>query len=473
MQKHLKIFPVLLLLLSLAMLLLSGCAGQANAQASVTFQPVTTVTLGTSIESSGTLSAGQLTTLSWGTSGVIETVNVQPGSQVKKGEVLATLRLDSVPASILQARANLASAEETLTNLQDITLTLNQAELDVVTAQQTLADAEKTFASLDYPRASDALIANTEAQIRQAEQNVARASDRYRTVQRLQDGDSRKTEAMLALTNAQLSLNELKAKLNWYTGTPAQTDYDAARLNVEKAKIQLAEAQQEVERLQSGQPSTELAQAEASVASASEQANAMYILAPFDGEVIVLYAQPGDVVQNDATALGLVNYETMKVELAIDESEITQVKVGDPAEITIDSIPGLTLSGKVTLIDPIGQTVSGLVKYTVIVSVERPDTPILFGATANVIVTTGEPRSLLAVPVGAVLSDSQGEYILRVGADGVTQRVNVETGDLAGNLVTLVKSGGLKEGDQVQVGGASSTNQDQQRNPGGFGPFGG
>jgi HlyD family secretion protein len=456
-------------------LLLTACAGQANAQDSVTFQPVTTVTLGTSIESSGTLSAGQLTTLTWGTSGVIETVNVQPGSKVKKGEVLATLQLDSVPASILQARANLASAEETLDNLKDNALSLNQAQLDVVTAEQTLADAEKTFASLDYPRASDALIKNTEAQIRQAEQSVARASDRYRTVQNLPDGDSRKTEAMLALTNAQLSLNELKAKINWYTGKADPNDYEQARLNVEKAKIQLENAQRALERLQNGQPSTELAQAEASVSTAREQANAMYILAPFDGEVIVLYAQPGQVVQSGTTALGLVDYETMKVELAIDESEIIQVKAGDPAEISIDSLPGLTLTGKVALIDPIGQTVSGLVKYTVIVSVERPDSSILFGSTANVVITTGEPRALLAVPVGAVQSDSQGEYVLRVGADGVTQRVDVETGDLAGSLVTLVKSGGLKEGDQVQVGGssASGTNQDQQRNPGGMMPFGG
>ncbi|GAB4486683.1 MAG: hypothetical protein Fur0016_16380 [Anaerolineales bacterium] len=110
MRLHPKLFFHLLAF----SLLLTACAGQANAQASVSFQPVTTVTLGTSIESSGTLSAGQLTTLSWGTSGVIESVNVQPGSQVKKGDVLASLRLDSVPASILQARANLATAEETL-----------------------------------------------------------------------------------------------------------------------------------------------------------------------------------------------------------------------------------------------------------------------------------------------------------------------------------------------------------------------
>lgn len=456
-------------------LLLTACAGQASAQASVTTQPVATVTLGSTIEASGTLSAGQLTTLTWGTSGVIEAVNVQPGSQVKKGDLLASLRLDSVPASILQARANLASAEETLADLKDNTLTLTQAELDVVTAQQALADAEKTYASIDYPRASDALIKNTEAKVRQAEQNVARAADRYRTVQNLPDGDSRKTEAMLALTNAQLNLNTLKAQLNWYTGKPAQTDYDTARLNVEKAKIELENAQRTLERLKNGEPSAELAQAEANVAAAREQAEAMDIIAPFDGEVIVLYAQPGQVVEQGAVALGLVDYSTLKVELAIDESEITQVKLGDPAEISLDSLPGLTLKGQVSLIDPIGQTISGLVKYTVIVSVERPQSAVLFGATANVVITTGEPTTLLTVPIGAVLTDSQGEYVLRVGADGITERVDVQTGDLSGGLVTLVKTGGLKEGDLVQVGGSSDTQQqqDQPRGPGGFGPFGG
>ncbi|PWH12306.1 MAG: hypothetical protein DDG60_13895 [Anaerolineae bacterium] len=470
-----RLHPKLLFSLLAFSLLLTACAGQANAQASVTTQPVATVTLGSTIEASGTLSAGQLTTLTWGTSGVIETVNVQPGSQVKKGDILATLRLDSVPASILQARANQAAAEETLADLQNNALTLTQAELDVVNAEQALAEAEKTYASLDYPRASEALIKNTEAQIRQAEQNVARAADRYRAVQNLPDGDSRKTEAALALTNAQLNLNNLKAKLNWYTGKADPKDYEEARLNVEKAKIQLQNAQRTLERLKNGEPSAELAQAEANLASAREQAQAMYIIAPFDGEVIVLYAQAGQVVEKGTTALGLVDYSTLKVELAIDESEITQVKVGDPAEITMDSLPGVTLKGQVSLIDPIGQTISGLVKYTVIVSVERPETSLLFGATANVIITTGEPRALLAVPIGAVLTDSQGEYVLRVNADGSTQRVEIETGDLAGGLVTLTKSGGLKEGDLVQVGTTAETQQqqDQPRGPGGFGPFGG
>lgn len=470
MKNHLKLAFMLLTF----SVLLAACAGAGTSTTTVTTQPVVTVTLGSTIESSGTLSAGQLTTLAWRTSGVIESVNVQPGSRVKKGDVLAALRLDSVPASILQARANQVSAEETLSNLRNNTLSLTQSELDVVNAEKALSDAEKTYASLDYPRASDALIENTRAQIRQAEQSVARAAENYRAMQSLPDGDPRKTESALALTNAQLNLNTLNAKLNWYTGKPDPKDYEEARLNVEKAKIQLENAKAALERLQSGQPSPELAQAEANVAAAREQSEVMYIIAPFDGEVIVLYAQPGQVVESGATALGLVNYDTLNVELAIDESEITQVKVGDPAEITLDSLPGVTLKGVVSLIDPIGKTISGLVKYTVMVSVERPASEVLFGATANVVITTGEPRALLAVPVGAVMSDTQGEYILHVSADGRVERVDVQTGDLTNGLVTLVKTGGLKEGDVVQVGGASTdTQQQQQRAPGGFGPFGG
>jgi HlyD family secretion protein/macrolide-specific efflux system membrane fusion protein len=109
-----------------------------------------------------------------------------------------------------------------------------------------------------------------------------------------------------------------------------------------------------------------------------------------------------------------------------------------------------------------------LVKYTVVVSVDPTDKPVLFGATANVVITTGAPHSMLAVPVGAVLSDSQGEYVLKVGANGDTERINIQSGDLSGNLVTVTTtSGDLKEGDQVEVG-AVSTNNSNNNGGGGF-----
>jgi HlyD family secretion protein/macrolide-specific efflux system membrane fusion protein len=123
----------------------------------------------------------------------------------------------------------------------------------------------------------------------------------------------------------------------------------------------------------------------------------------------------------------------------------------------MDSLPGVTLKGKVTLINPIGATVNGLVKYTVTISLDPSNEHLLFGATANVVIITGEPHKMLAVPVSAVQSDTKGEYVMVVAADGSTQRVNVTSGDLSGSLVTITTTGKLAEGDTVELGASSSS----------------
>lgn len=167
----------------------------------------------------------------------------------------------------------------------------------------------------------------------------------------------------------------------------------------------------------------------------------------------------GNSAAKDDSALEIVDRTTLKIETLVDESNISSVSMGNPAAITFDSLPGVSLTGKVAGINRIGQSVNGLVKYTVVVSVDPTDKPVLFGATANVLITTGAPHTSLAVPVLAVMSDSQGEYVLVVNAAGDERRVNVQSGDLSGNLVTITTTGDLKAGDEVELGtGASSSN---------------
>jgi len=172
----------------------------------------------------------------------------------------------------------------------------------------------------------------------------------------------------------------------------------------------------------------------------------------------------------------MVDRQTLNVSTLVDESNISSVVVGNPAQIMFDSLPGVTLTGKVSGINRIGATVNGLVKYTVVVSVAPTDKPVLFGAVANVTITTGAPHAMLAVPVSAVLSDSKGEYVLLISADGnSTQRINVTSGDLSGNLVTITpaSAGSLKEGDQVELGTGTTTNNNNTRPAGGGGGLGG
>jgi multidrug efflux pump subunit AcrA (membrane-fusion protein) len=184
--------------------------------------------------------------------------------------------------------------------------------------------------------------------------------------------------------------------------------------------------------------------------------------------VISVQAGVGNSAASGDSAVELVDRQTLKVETLVDETNISSVTVGNAAEISMDSLPGEVLTGKVGRINRIGTTVNGLVKYTVVVLVDPTDKPIRFGAVANVTITTGDPHSMLAVPVAAVQTDAQGEYVTLVKTDGSTQRVTVTSGDLLDNQVTITTtSGELKEGDQVQLGATSSSSSSNSNQGGG------
>ena len=213
-----------------------------------------------------------------------------------------------------------------------------------------------------------------------------------------------------------------------------------------------------------------LTAATAKVAAAQAVVNGILTIAPFDGEVIAAQAVSGNAVAKGANSVALVDRSTLKIDTQIDETSIAAVTLGNNVEVTMESIPGVTLKGKVTLINPIGSVVNGLVKYTVTVSLESTDKPLLFGATANVVIITGEPHAMLAVPVNAIQTSSKGEYVVTIKADGSTEQVDVVSGDLADSLVTITTTGKLAEGDKVELStsGSSSSGSNTRNNGGGI-----
>jgi len=449
-------FKVLILLVGA--MLLTGCAtASANAASDTGTGTVTSINITDTITTSGTLSADQLSAPTWGTSGTVDKVNVKVGDTIKTGQVLAVLKSSSVPADIITAQSDLATAQQSLTNLQESQAAEAAAQLAVANAEQAVKNAQTAVDNLNYGRASDPLINNTEAQILQAKRTLMQTSDRYRLVQRKPDGDPIKTAAELALTNAQLNLNTLTATYNWYVGKPTNIDADLAKANLATAQAQLADAQRSWEVLKNGPDPVAIAAAQAKVDAAQAAVNNMMIIAPFDGVVLTVQTAAGNPVTSGSPAFELVNRNTLKVDTLVDETSISTVATGDKADITLDMLPNTTLKGKVTVISSIGAAVNGLVKYTVTIALDPTDKPLRFGATANVLLYTSQPHSLLAVPVAALQNDNQGEYVSVVNVDGSTQRVAVTSGDLSGKLVTLTKAVGLKAGDVVALGSGSTS----------------
>jgi RND family efflux transporter MFP subunit len=461
-----SLLKILSLLLA-SMFILTACASSSASAAPSDTGTVTSVNLADTIQTSGNLGADQLSALTWGTSGTVDKVNVKVGQSVKAGDVLAILKSDSVPAGIITAQADLASAQRDLQNLLDSQAAQAAAQLAVANAEQALNTAQKAVASVNFPRASDVLINNTQAKIDQAKLTLAKASDSYRLVARKPEGDAAKTTAELNMTTDQLNLNTLIATYNWYTGKPTSIDADILRANLATAKASLADTQRTFQTVQNGPDPVAVAAAQAKVDAAQATVNSMAIIAPFDGQVLTVRTAVGNPVQSGDPAVELVNRNTLKVDTLVDETAISSVSVGDTAKVKMDMLPGVTLNGKVTVISSIGTTVNGLVDYTVTIALDPTDQPVRFGATANVTLSTGQPHSMLAVPVAAVQSDSAGEFVVQVNPDGSTQRITVTSGSLSGNLVTINTTAALKAGDQVLFG-TGSVSSAQPAAGGGF-----
>jgi HlyD family secretion protein len=412
---------------------------------------VVSLTSAETIEASGSLEAQPFAALDWKTSGVVEKINVQAGDVVKAGDILLSLQITSASSNIISAQSDLVSAQKNLDNVLHSTLALAQAEQDLANAKQAVEDAQEDVVKLDYRRATDDLLQQIQDEIALAKKKVSLAEDAYKLVKDRPDGDSLKAQASLNLVNARQERDNKQATLDWYLGTPSDLDAAKYRAALAVAQAQQNDAQREVDRLKNGPTREDIVSAQARVDAAQVTVNMLYIIAPFDGKVLSVEQQAGEVVNTGDLSVNLADMDHLYVKTRVDEADIANVKLGNQAEITLDAVPGITLTGKVTAINPVGDNVSGLVKYTVRVDLDKVSTAVFLplGTTANVTITVKDVTAALAVPIEAIQNDTNGEYVWVIQADGSSARVDVVSGSIVDDVVVV--TGSLKEGDRLQL----------------------
>ncbi|MEV6984196.1 HlyD family efflux transporter periplasmic adaptor subunit [Sphaerisporangium sp. NPDC051017] len=128
------------------------------------------------------------------------------------------------------------------------------------------------------------------------------------------------------------------------------------------------------------------------------------------------------------------------------ESDVTKLKTGQPATVTFDALPGVTASGKVTLIDPVAQTNNNVVQYSATISLSDVPKTVRLGQTATVQVIVAKADNALTVPTSAVRT-AGGQSTVTVLENGRQVAKPVQVG-VKGDTTTEITSG-LKEGDQV------------------------
>jgi multidrug efflux pump subunit AcrA (membrane-fusion protein) len=431
----------------IALLIITGCQKTNSGADTAGYGYVIESTQTDTVESSGSIEPYQMTTLSWKTSGSVLTVDVESNQAVVKGTILATLDPSTAPTSVNQAISDLIAARQELDDAKNSRTASAQAEVTLAAAKDAYYLALGYYNTLGKQIGNENYINILTSAVLKAEQAVEDAETNYNRFAEASANDVNKAAALARLSQAKIDLKTAQNNLKYYQSVPNAMDSATITAEFNLAKAQLDDAQRAYDKLKDGTNTDAVISAQAKVDAAQATVDSLSIIAPFDGDVAVIYPRVGDLVSSNTEAAILVNRSSLFIEVYIDETTISSVAVGNPVIVTFDAIPELSMPGKVEFINPVGVVSSGVVNYTVRVELNDTDPRILIGQTANVTIQTGEPHTVLYVPVTSVQSDAQGEYVIRVKSDGTRERVSVVSGTIIDDLVVV--AGDLAADDQV------------------------
>ncbi len=356
---------------------------------------------------------------------------VKEGDHVKRGQLLVTLDNVQYAAAV--------AANDAMLNASRMDADAAKAAVNTAIADQRQAQAEFERATLDYNRNNELYRA----------QLIAKA-----------DYDTKKA----AYDTAVAQLNQAKAKL-----AQARASYDSAQGHI-------------------GQTAATLRQV-SDVLSKTEYR------APFDGVVTNLPVREGETVvpgiQNapGSTLMTVADTSVITTEVKVDESDIVNIQVGQPAEVTIDAMPQKKFHGVVSeiggnaLLRSTGVSTSQTTSsgqeakdFKVVISLTAPPPELHPGLSATARITTAKRQGVLAIPIQALTIRQRGELSPAKGKAGAVQAaapaananakeelqgvfvvrnrdavfVPVTTG--ISGTTDIEVTGGLKQGDEIVTG---------------------
>jgi HlyD family secretion protein len=227
-------------------------------------------------------------------------------------------------------------------------------------------------------------------------------------------------QAKADLENARASLASSKANLEKAKATQVQAraDYDRTKgltaqgimsqqqLDLAKANSESADAQVNAAQAQVTQAAAQVSQREAAVAVAQTNLDHTYIFAPIDGVVVNRAVDVGQTVAASLQAPNLFviaqDLTKMQVYTKTDESDVGQIKVGQPVTFKVDAFPRDTFRGEVAQIRMNPTTVQNVVTYDTIINFDNPDMKLFPGMTAYVTIPVATAKDAMRVPNGAL-----------------------------------------------------------------------
>ncbi len=175
----------------------------------------------------------------------------------------------------------------------------------------------------------------------------------------------------------------------------------------------------------------------------------------------------------ETAAFSIASDDKATVSINVDELDITSVKTGQTAKITLDAIEGEEFEGTITSVSSEASSGSSSAKYPVEITFDKTD-DMRIGMTASASISIDEAEDAVLIPVDALQEKGGKTFVYtKKDSDGnLSGEVEVETGLSNGNKVEITS--GLESGDTVYYlkttsSGSSDSQQDMQGGPGGNG----
>ena len=272
---------------------------------------------------------GDLTPLSTKVPGLVRNVDVSDYQQVHKGDLLVELEDNDYQAQVAQANAGVEAARAAIENNH---------------RQRELQDAriQKALAGIDQAKSQ---IAAAQAGEDAAEAGLVRARSERTRQEKLYETHSA----------TQQKLEQAVADEESLAGQYASREADIAQAI---SVLHSSELAAEAERRQKGvlesqelQLAADLRAKAANLVAAQVNLGYTKIFAPGDGNVGERQVRPGQLVSPGTQVIPFVD-RTRWVQANYKETQLTNVRVGNAAEIRVDSYPGQVIHGKVIEIAP-------------------------------------------------------------------------------------------------------------------------
>lgn len=268
------------------------------------------------------------------------------------------------------------------------------------------------------------------------------------------------------IANAQASLKQAQATL-----ANAELDYTRkANLGRQKlvaqSDVDLARAARDQARAQVNAAQASIRQQTASTQTTRVNLDRTVIRSPVDGVVLTRTIEPGQTVAASLQAPELFTIaeelSKMKIELAVDEADIGQVKVGQAVSFTVDAFADRQFRGQVQQVRLSATTTSNVVTYPVVVSVDNSDGTLLPGLTVNAEIEVSKRDDILKVSNAALRYKPTGEAATATAAAQAPQGGQNRGGGIGDDLARVAGSLQLKPDQQAAFDAALTALRERQ-----------